>query len=230
MNDNTPANGNDRMKDELLKSFHEQFAQNQNHHQSVFIQFISVVFIVLVGYAIVYTNTSSSANLFNTLKDIEQRLISYAVFHLFGSYAVAQIILTLLCTLTMNIGYGFRRDQKVNFTIRKYFISEKEYQSLFGTKSFNPINKKIYDFLPEFNSIFVNTIIVIQAFLFMSMIYAWTQFENFKLDFSEHPVTNSLTLVVLLLPLLLSFHLYRVYFNKYQEVVNETPQQVDDSK
>src|SRR4051812_39468995 len=99
-------------QDELLKSFHEQFAGNQNHHQTLFIQFISAVFVVIIGYVFVYTNTSIDASFFSSTRDkvTGEHITSYAIIHLIGSYFLAQIILTLLCSLTMNIGYGFRRD------------------------------------------------------------------------------------------------------------------------
>lgn len=208
-------------KDELLKSFHEQFAENQNHHQTVFIQFISAVFIVIVGYAIVYTNTIKGADFISATKDktTGEHLVSYAIIHLIGSYFLAQIILTLLCTLTMNIGYGFRRDQNVNHKIRKHYFSETVYNDIFGTKSFNPTKKKLLDFLPEFNSIFVKSIILIQFLLTISILYILTQFDNFQLNLCKHWVKHGLWVLFIFIPILFSLYSYRFYYKKYKNVV-----------
>jgi hypothetical protein len=37
-------------KQELVKSFHQQFAENQNNHQSTFIQLLSIIITVIVGF------------------------------------------------------------------------------------------------------------------------------------------------------------------------------------
>lgn len=39
---------------DIVKSFHEQFAQNQNHHQALFVQALAVLVTVLVGFGYVY--------------------------------------------------------------------------------------------------------------------------------------------------------------------------------
>ncbi len=54
-----PNNANETLADEVQKSFLSQFAQNQNHQQLLFIQFLSSLIIVLAAFAYVYTNTSS---------------------------------------------------------------------------------------------------------------------------------------------------------------------------
>jgi hypothetical protein len=43
----------------IQKSFVTQFAENQNHHQRLFIQFLSSVLVVIIAYAYVYSNTAS---------------------------------------------------------------------------------------------------------------------------------------------------------------------------
>ncbi len=212
-------------KDELLKSFHQQFAENQNHHQVVFIQFISAVFVVIIGYVFVYTNTSSDAMFFNVTRDnvTGEHIISYSISDLIGSYFLAQIILTLLCSLTMNIGYGYRRDQNVNYNIRKYYIEETIYTNIFGTKSFNPTKKRLLDFLPEFNSIFVNAILIIQVFFIISIIYALCEFDNFKFYLTDnwHCLEDSILIMLLVSPLLISLNLYGVFYRKYKKITEE---------
>jgi hypothetical protein len=42
---------------DIARSFHEQFAQNQNHHQVLFVQVLAVLVTVLVGFGYVYIRT-----------------------------------------------------------------------------------------------------------------------------------------------------------------------------
>jgi hypothetical protein len=42
---------------DIAKSFHEQFAQNQNHHQVLYVQVLAVLVTVLVGFGYVYIRT-----------------------------------------------------------------------------------------------------------------------------------------------------------------------------
>lgn len=209
-----------KTKDELLKSFHQQFAENQNHHQTVFIQFISAVFIVIVGYALVYTNTSSDAGIFNMTRDKDQNIVSYAIIHLIGSFFIAELTLTLLCILLLNIGYGFRRDQNVIYNIRKLYISDDaEYKKIFGEKSFNPTGKKLFSYLPEFNLIFVIFMIVLHVLLIVSLFYALCHFNNFRLSLCEHWLSHSLLIMSFFLPLGISILAYWKYYKKYSNVV-----------
>jgi len=207
-------------KNELLKSFHEQFAENQNHHQTVFTQFISAVFVVVVGYAIVYTNISSKADFFNVIRDGDLKIISYSIIHLIGSFFVAELILTLLCALVLNIGYGFRRDQNVNYKIRMRFMKKKEYEYIFGEKSFNPTNKKLMSYLPGYNLIFVSFILLLHILLVFSLFYALVNFDNFTFSIYNHWFAHGLLSLLIILPFGISICLFRQYYIKYKKAVN----------
>lgn len=216
-------------KDELLKSFHQQFAENQNHHQTLFIQFISAVFIVIVGYAIVYTNTSSDAGIFNVTRDKDQHILSYAIIHLIGSFFMAELTLTLLCILLLNIGYSYRRDQNVIDKIRKYYMKEEELTNIFNIsteeqdkeKPYVAKNKSWLTYLPDFNLIFVIFIIVLQLLLIISVLYAFNNFNNPEF---KHCccLLCILCLLMLLLPLGISILAYCKYYKKYKKAVNVT--------
>ena len=119
------------LKEELIKSFHEQFAQNQNHHQKLFFQILSVIVTVAVGYSYVYTmggeipNTDSRPSIF---------LLSLALI-------ISTIVLGLSLVLLSNMAYGFRRDQFVNNRIRKrakLIYNQNESEDIFP-KSYDPV-------------------------------------------------------------------------------------------
>lgn len=48
---------------DIVKSFHEQFSQNQNHHQVLFVQVLAVMVTVLVGFGYVYIRTKGTVTL-----------------------------------------------------------------------------------------------------------------------------------------------------------------------
>jgi hypothetical protein len=56
---NTPPLQKPDLGFEVRKNFVNQFAENQNHHQSLFIQFLSVVIIAVIAYGYVYINTAN---------------------------------------------------------------------------------------------------------------------------------------------------------------------------
>ncbi|MEO8948596.1 MAG: hypothetical protein ABI308_09325 [Mucilaginibacter sp.] len=195
---------------DLLRSFHEQFAENQNHHQTVFIQFISAVLAVLVGYGFVYTNTSISADPFIVIR-CKEAIISYSLIDLVGAYLIAQTILGLLVTLTANIGYGFRRDQFVNFRIRQKHIAEETYTAVFPA-NFDPGNKGWEQYLPEFNRMFIYALTIIQVLLIVSIcLPAYQQFQTWK--WWRWPFYFSLAS-----PLAWSFYVYFMYYGRYKKL------------
>lgn len=207
----------EEMQKDLLKSFHEQFALNQNHHQTIFIQFISAVLVVIIGYGIVYSNTTVEAKLLDLTKDAANKTQSYSVLHLVGTFFISEFILVLLASLILNIGYSFRRDQKVIYNIRQYYLENELYKTIFEEKSFNPMNKKLIfnSFLPGFNLIFVCFIYFLQILLLASLIIA---IENIKsISFTFWGRIGFYCLIVS--PILLSARYLQHYFKKYKKTV-----------
>jgi len=203
----------EKIKEELLSSFHQQFSENQNHLQTIFIQFLSAVLVILTGYGYVYSNTSSGADFYNLssfpgLHDVK----SFALLHLIGSFLVAQIILGLLITLILNIGYGFRRDQMVVYNIRQKYLGPEFQLEIFGTKSFDPRNQPINVFLPEFNRNFVYAMAIIQALLLGSLFWFLHKASHYSL-LGDWGLT-----VLIFLPFIWTFIVHNIYWQKYKSV------------
>lgn len=98
-------------KEELLNSFHTQFAQNENHHQKLFFQILSVIVTVMIGYTYVYTNGGKL-----TESELQTSIVLLSLVLIISTIVIG-LSLILLC----NMAYGFRRDQ---FVINKIRIKE----------------------------------------------------------------------------------------------------------
>lgn len=96
------------MKDELLKSFHEQFADNQNHHQEIFLQVISVIVTAVIGFGYVFTNGG----------ELDENKINPSEHILSIALVLAKVLLTFGFAVLINMGLGYRRDQFVIARIR----------------------------------------------------------------------------------------------------------------
>ncbi len=206
----------DSVEEKLITSFNDQFATNQNHAQVIFIQFMSAILAVLIGYGYVYANTLSSAYLFNAQKN-DDKLISFSIAHLFGAFFIAELILTMLATVILNTGYGFRRDQLVIYNIRQKYMQYR-YGSIFGKASFNPRNKTLIDFLPEFSRSFFLGILTLQILLLISFHYAIYNLVCYP----SFGYWNIGTNLVFLSPLIWTLFVFQNSFKKYYWIMTDT--------
>ena len=184
----------------IQNSFVTQFAENQNHQQRLFIQFLSSVLVVIVAYAYVYSNTASSFGikfykytnldrtiydtiyikplLFDSVKDDSGAIISYSQLSLISIYTFSQIVLLILSIMVLHMGYSFRRDQAVVNRIRKINIGKPTYLKIFGKRNFAGYGKGYLAYLPNFNSILFFSICTIQLILFFSIYLYFKDFGD----------------------------------------------------
>lgn len=191
------SSDNDEIKKEIITSFHTQFAENQNHHQKLLVSFVSAITIVVVGYAFVF----SKADFNGISKD------GFSYFHLFISNLLSQIILSLICSININIGYGFRRDQQVNEKTRRKYLKE-EYSEIFGENTFKASGKSLNEYLPNFNLI---------IFLFLNGV-------QFVIALSIFPFSKNSQLIpsfILFLPICLNYFVFKKYYEIYSKNVKE---------
>lgn len=188
---NVPVN----MDHEVKKAFINQFAENQNHQQRLFVHFLSVVLVSLVAYAFVYSNTSNyykktgtdkfetemfqgqdtsvflqpfEAKTFDTVKDKNGNILSYGKIHLVSIYLFAQMVLLVLGLTLLHMGYSFRRDQQVVHTIRIKSLGEDEFKKIFST-GFTGLGKRFTNYLPNFYSILFFAILALQLIIYWSI-------------------------------------------------------------
>src|SRR3990172_6735589 len=92
---------------EIVKSFHEQFAQNQNHHQKLFLQVLAVLLTVIVGYEYIYIRIGTKSQELNI-----------TIQTLYAFLSLSFYLLSLAIALICNMALGYRRDQLVACNIR----------------------------------------------------------------------------------------------------------------
>lgn len=157
-------------KEDLIKSFHQQFAENQNNHQSGFIQLLSILLTVIIGFGVALLNFGKP-----TVTD----KINLTLFDFTVAFSIAEGILALGFFLVVNYAYSFRRDQLVNSIIReKAKITESTAADDWKVfpDSFNPklnFNKKLSEkrkcmrimWMPDFYAIFSITFLILQTFI-----------------------------------------------------------------
>lgn len=202
---------------EVLTSFNTQFAENQTQHQKLFIQFILTIFIAIAAFAIVYLNTAPGAHFFESIPS-KEGATGYSVLHLVVSYFISQAVLTALCLVILNIGYSFRRDQRVNYNIRTYALGSKVYNQIFEDKAFKGFNLGRRAYLPTFNSVFYMTIVVIQILLCIVMWVAAARLRNYEMDWLGWGFV-----ILFLLPPAVSLYFHDWFFRKYKKAVCGTP-------
>ena len=201
---------------DLLSSFNTHFAKAQNHHQRLFLQFIVTIFIAIAAFAIVFINTAPGAHFFESIATREGAT-GYSVLHLVVSYFISQAVLTALCLVILNIGYSFRRDQRVSYNIRMFALSSKMYHQIFEDKAFKGFNLGRRSYLPTFNSIFYLTIVVIQILLCIVMWVAAAKLRNYEMDWLGWGF-----IIFFLIPPAVSLYFHDWFFRKYRQTVCDT--------
>jgi len=159
----------EEFKFELMKSFHEQFAQNQNHHQNLFIQVVSILLTVIIGFGYTLFNFKATGESNNNS--------TIGLFEFTCAFAISEIILSLGIALVSNMALGYRRDQLMNTRIReaakitvdtatkvddKIFASSYNPMKNYYNKFYNKNKSMRIDWMPNFHLIFSITIITIE--------------------------------------------------------------------
>ncbi len=228
-----------KIKSEILLSSLKTFSENENHKQKLFIQFFLGVFIVIVGYSIVYSDMEKDADIWEFKRKGSYYVItSYSISALIGAYTIAQCVLILLSRIIVSGGYNFRKYQMVAHTIRKEFLG-KEYKKFYGDRDFEftPYNKNgsfsTNSYLPEFDTVFFVCIWLLQVLLFFSIIFKLGTFNDPDFQKIAEPVTifrifdtnfyaiRFWIILILFIPLVLTAIFQKNYYFKYLDKVRE---------
>jgi hypothetical protein len=160
------------LKNNLMRDFHYQFAENQKHHQSLVIRLITTLGGIFIGVGYVghgYLNNGSN-------NDGSFKALEFAI-----TILVAQILLTILVSFVSHLASSFRRDQLVNFKIRdnvnlinnENSTNNENFYGLVFSKSFDPRYKFgcFWKVFPDFHRIFTISFLVFQ---FVLWILSWS--------------------------------------------------------
>ncbi len=204
---------------EILKSFHDQFSDIQNTRKNIFIQFLTAVFVVILGYAIILSQINGDYIQFANvaIEEKTSKVLSYSLIHFVLAYIVTQIVLVLLASLILNTGYEFRRDQLVVYETRKKYVKDS-YSDIFGEIRFSPENKTWWTYLPGFHFIFYSVFFFIQITLIASFLVVVTQVKTMNLATFGNVLWIG---IVAIAPFVYSNAYYVYYFRKYKKAMTK---------
>lgn len=139
---------------ELEKQLHEQYAINNNSNLASIIAILTALIGIFAVYGYVFIHSSlefaeSWGDFFNGNK-------IYSLDVLLLATSASQIVIAILFYLSAYMGTNQRKEQFITYAIRNKvykrikirnnFLPNEKYDAIFP-KSYNPINKTIYDFI-----------------------------------------------------------------------------------
>lgn len=125
-------------KYDLLQQIHQQYTEKESEKNSFFVSFLAVVFVVFIGYGIVYTNHDYSAFL------IHITLLSFSIL----------CFLNIIC---LYFSYLIKTDQLIVYEIRNVYGIKDIYR--------NPYKK--WNYIPAFFKIMIFSILFYTISLFI---------------------------------------------------------------
>ncbi len=100
----------EKFKVDILKLFNEQFAQNQNNHQNLFIQVVSILLTVLVGFGFALVSFGQNK---------PDSAVRIGILEFSAAFSTSEFMLLLGVSLISSLALGYRRDQLINAIIRE---------------------------------------------------------------------------------------------------------------
>lgn len=212
----TTNSENMETKEKILENLHSQFAENQNHHQGLFIQFLIALLALFAGFGYVYTHTNPiiayNQSFVQHINDVDY----FSNQTLLNTSIIVLAVLLLLNGILINQGYSFRRDQHVNMQIRKKYLGD-DYKVIFGDL-YNSDNKGFWSYLPNFYFIFFWFILGFQFSVFIAICSK----ENL-LNFSDKCFSLTLFITDVIL-IILSLVFYIKTYCKYKKLSKIEPE------
>ncbi|HNW43061.1 MAG TPA: hypothetical protein PKI19_01050 [Elusimicrobiales bacterium] len=197
---------------EIVKSFHEQFAQNQNHHQVLFLQVLAVVLTVITGFGYLYIHFG-----------VQKSDINVTIDTIYISLTLSLYLLSLAIALIINMALGFRRDQMVACNIRMKVegMDLPNNKGYFPT-SFNPVKEcNCFNWMPEFYLIFFIALVCIKAIFLVSVMFG----ANSRLHFAFPPdLFLSATVVMIVFSFYIDGYVIKRYWRKWVTYITEAPE------
>ena len=205
-----------KFAEQLALSFHEQFAQNQNHHQRMFVQVLAVLITVLVGFGYAYTGLQNGSSDGGNAVNMEFDM-------LYASLMISMVLLSLAIALIVNMAYGFRRDQTTACRIRvnagaMMAWDDSDDREIFFPAGYNPVEKTDRCWMPEYHNIFFIALIAIK-FVLIFIVIDKAIFSIDSLD--KHGVLIYFTIFVAVFSIGLDFYVRCLYKTKWKGVADK---------
>lgn len=198
------SNNKEDTSNEIIFSFHEQFAINQNHHQDILFKLLSIIGAVIVGYGYILHDYSKIYS------------FSEAVFGLI----VSEILLIIGLSVVVISANSFRRDQNVCYRIRRKAEltagkkTDEKKDDIFPY-SFYPLKEKpgFFTWMPDFHQMFSVAFIIFQLLTGIVLIVKSVANK----DFCDH---SCLIIGFPLLSIIVSILILVAYTNKIKRLYN----------
>jgi hypothetical protein len=220
-------NNNNNLKDVLKSDLCRQYAENENHRQTVIISFITVMIASITTYGLTLKEFILNTKCENLLLYVLATIFSIFIFSI-------PIIFAII------LGYYLRRDQIIVDKIRREVFEKNEnenvqntikpslsdynsdYENIFSI--YNPKKSK-YNFLQDFNIAIIRISLVFQVFLaFLFCFITSCCFIN-ELDCSCLLCGSCcFVFLALIISLIIVFLVFLKYSKKYSRVMNKNQQ------
>lgn len=198
---------------ELAKSFHSQFAENQNHHQTIFLQLLTLLLTIFAGNGYLYS------------KLIDDKSFNFIVETIYFFLLISSAILTLGMALVLNMGYNFRRDQLATCLIRKRAKAMTNcIDTTYFLASFNPSKHTgLISWVPGFQFIFFLFLFLLKPFLITGVVFG-SMTQPCSCTFT---VLMSISLFISILSITLDMFLFCFFKHKWTKFAHDNSIRID---
>jgi hypothetical protein len=184
-------NPTENLERDLLLGFHNQFAENHNHQQNLFIKILIASMTIFSCYGMV---------LFQFLTNK-----AYSDFIFLLTSIIVIIVMTFLCCILISQGWSFRSSQIIVNSIRETFLGKhKHFFNNFG---------KTTTSLPNFYQI--NLVMCEVLKLIVVGITAYIQ----NLEFDENHKKNIVFLLIIVCSFIIEFCVHYFGYHKVQKKI-----------
>jgi len=201
MPNNFACTEHEKREEVLENDLHQQYAENDNNRIGVFTSFIIGIVALFGFYGYVFVNTNSRE--YWNFNMQEYLLMSFITIG----------ILFFLAILALYFGYSLRRDHFIVYKIRrKRYSNEKRMEEIFG-KLYNPLEKSICSFIPNFYNMFYCLFLISELFIFFTTVLKINNMINNGISFCENK-----GIIFIIMPFhiifIISTFLFRWYYYK----------------
>ena len=204
-----------KFAEQLALSFHEQFAQNQNHHQRMFVQVLAVLITVLVGFGYAYTGLQNGSSDGDNAVNMEFDM-------LYASLMISMVLLSLAIALIVNMAYGFRRDQTTACRIRVKACAMNAWKDsdgpgIFFPTAYNPVEKTDRCWMPGYHNIFFTALIALKFVLIFIVIYKACSIDSLE----KHEVLIYISMIAVAISFCSDIFVWYGYKKKWKGVADK---------
>lgn len=200
MSDNIIKN-DDKLKSDILRDFHSQFAQKQNHHQTtvitVFTAFIALIAVFVYATLNQETYISSAET---KLVINHPYIVSDMLYH--GLSLLLCLLFSFVFIYICQVGYTFRRDQYIVNRIRRQEGLDKDIFEGYGQP------KNTCFFLPDFYLLLLLFILLLTVAVMLWVFILIHSSNYFKLLF--------------IFPYMIMLRWYLVYLFKHRNFISKS--------